>query len=80
MGVVSKIGDFNFHVNPFVPQVKTSKVFIRDCTLISPLTLLLFAGRSLDVISEGLLLFLLCVCVCVTCVCACVCVRAFENT
>ena len=62
MGVVSKIGDFNFHVNPFVPQVKTSKVFIRDCTLISPLTLLLFAGRSLDVISEGLLLFLFCVC------------------
>ena len=34
-------------------KVKTSKVFIRDCTLIHPLTLLLFAGKSLTVISEG---------------------------
>ena len=31
-------------------QVKTNKVFIRDCTLIHPLTLLLFAGKSIDVI------------------------------
>jgi hypothetical protein len=69
VGVVSKIGNFNFHVNPFLPQVKTSKVFIRDCTLISPLTLLLFAGRSLDIISEGLFQFQFCyfvrVCVCI---------------
>ena len=36
-------------------QVKTSKVFIRDSTLIHPLILLLFAGKTLDVISsEGL--------------------------
>ena len=34
-------------------QVKTSKVFIRDCTLVHPLTLLLFAGKSIDIISEG---------------------------
>ena len=33
---------------------------MRDSTLIHPLTLLLFAGRSLDVISGGV-----CVCVCV---------------
>ena len=46
-------------------QVKTSKVYVRDSTLIHPLTLLLFAGRSLDVISEGM-----CVCVCLfRCVC-----------
>jgi hypothetical protein len=52
-----------------VGVVKTSKVFIRDCTLISPLTLLLFAGRSLDIISEGLFQFQFCyfvrVCVCI---------------
>ena len=46
--------------NPLTSQVKTSKVYVRDSTLIHPLTLLLFAKRSLDVISGGV-----CVCVCV---------------
>ena len=49
MGVVSGRG-----LEAIYLQVKTSKVYIRDCTLIHPLVLLLFAGKTLDVISEGI--------------------------
>ena len=65
--LVGVVWDYNF--NPFPPQVKTSKVFIRDSTLIHPLTLLLFAGRSLEVIGEG---------VCVWCVTKCM--RVFIDS
>ena len=43
---------FTLSKQTHAPQVKTSRTFLRDCTVVSPLALLLFGG-PLNIVHES---------------------------
>lgn len=51
--VNSNVGHFKSPFLVFQEKVKTSKIFIRDCTMVGLIPLVLFSGRTINIQRHG---------------------------